>query len=677
MNRLAIVFSFVLPAIIGTTSTRAEERLNVVVMDPLAAPLACDCVGGYAQRDYGVLAKFVEKRIGRDIKVYFSDNLTKVAADIAKKKNGGKVDLIIGKRSLVEFDAAKCKLTVEPLAMLSGTDGKTTFTGLFVVPNKDKAKSLADLKGYRVLFGPEDSDEKHSAAMAALREAGIPVAEKPEIRFGCSESALEVIENKSKKPAVAVISSYAMALLEGCGTVDKGSLRLIGETKPLPFITVAATQSVDLQTRKKILDALLAVGENARLLKKMESKDGFVAISEGGDAKAKPAKISAAVQWPQWRGVRRDGIVERLPEKLPEKPKVLWKTALTGNGLSGVVVDQGRVIVADRDVTDCDDIFRCLDADSGEELWKLQYSAPGDMDYGCSARAAPLIHEGKVFLLGAFGDFNCVDIKTGKVLWKKNILREFGAKLVEWGMCASPLIVDGKLILNPGGKEASLVALNPDDGKVVWKTPGKRAAYSAFIVGTFGEVRQIVGYDSVSVGGWDPATGRRLWTLSPPEEGDFNVPTPIDLGGKLLLSTERNGTRVYAFDDEGKIVSKPMAVHEELAPDTSSSVLIDGKLFGCWLKMFCLDAENGLKEVWSAEDDVFDDYVCIFGSPDRIMVLGVEGELLLIGIDGGKYDLISRVEIVGGQSEVLSHPALVGNLLYVRDSDSIRCIELN
>src|SRR5207244_7778620 len=123
---------------------------------------------------------------------------------------------------------------------------------------------------------------------------------------------------------------------------------------------------------------------------------------------------------------------------------------------------------------------------------------------------------------------------------KKNILREFGAELVRWGMSASPLIVDGKLIVNPGAKKAAIVALDPADGKLVWQAPGKPAAYASFIAGRFGGIEQIVGYDAISLGGWDPATGRRLWFLFPPERGDFNVPTPVDLGGKLLLATENN-----------------------------------------------------------------------------------------------------------------------------------------
>ena len=90
------------------------------------------------------------------------------------------------------------------------------------------------------------------------------------------------------------------------------------------------------------------------------------------------------------------------------------------------------------------------------------------------------------------------------------------------------------------------------------------------IVGNFGGMRQIVGYDAVSLGGWDIADGHRVWTLIPPQKGDFNTPTPIAVDGRLLVSSENNGTRLYDFDDCGVICQEPVAEHCDLAPDAST-----------------------------------------------------------------------------------------------------------
>src|SRR6185369_473196 len=103
-----------------------------------------------------------------------------------------------------------------------------------------------------------------------------------------------------------------------------------------------------------------------------------------------------------------------------------------------------------------------------------------------------------------------------------------------WGMCSTPLIVDDLLIVNPGSANASLAALDGATGATRWVTPGLHAAYSAFICAEPGGRRQIVGYDRHSLGGWDVKTGKRLWKVVPPTEGDFNVPTPVAVDGGIV-----------------------------------------------------------------------------------------------------------------------------------------------
>ena len=255
MKTALVVASFFL--VLGR-SVVAEEPLVMLVMDPLAAPLACPCVEGHAQRKYDKLAEFLTKRLDRPVKAIFADGLGKALRGEAH----GHVDLIIGKQSVVKSDAREYRLPIRPLAMLTGKDGSTTLTGLFVVRARDPAKRLSDLQGYTVFFGPVESVEKHEAALAALRAAGVDVPKKPEVRGGCSDAAIEMVEDKENRKLAAVISSYAMPLLEGCNTVPKGALRMIGQTKPAPFITVFATDRMSEELGKKVQKALLALGQD-------------------------------------------------------------------------------------------------------------------------------------------------------------------------------------------------------------------------------------------------------------------------------------------------------------------------------------------------------------------------------------------------------------------------------
>ena len=392
-------------------------------------------------------------------------------------------------------------------------------------------------------------------------------------------------------------------------------------------------------------------------------------------APARPAP-EAPTPWADWRGPRRDGVVPSLPDSLPKAPRILWKRPLTGLGLSGIAATRRHVIVADKANGERDDVWRCLDADTGSPLWTLTYPAPAEMDHGNCPRAFPVIHGGLVYLLGAFGHLHCVRLETGEAVWQRHIIRDFGARLVTWGLSASPLAVDGKLIVNPGAKDASLVALDRRTGKTVWKSPGRPSAYASFIVATLGGVRQIVGYDATTLGGWDPATGRRLWELRPPEEGDYNVPTPIAIDGKLLVTTENNDTRLYGFDARGRIEPKPLAVNPDLGPDSSTPVVVGGLVFGCSSGLICLDARDGLKTVWKVEEPrVYDDYCSLIGAPGRVLITTARGELILIRA-ARRYEVLGRLRWAP-DAEVFAHPAPLGRRLYLRDQRAISCLLLD
>lgn len=271
-----------------------------------------------------------------------------------------------------------------------------------------------------------------------------------------------------------------------------------------------------------------------------------------------------------------------------------------------------------------------------------------------------------------------MELKTGKVLWEKELREEFKAKDErKWGVCSNPFLVDGKLIVNPGGKDASLVALEPKTGKVLWKTPGKPASYGNFIAGMFGGKKQIVGYDLDSLGGWDIDTGKRLWEIVPPRRGDFNVPTPIAVGDSFFVTTENNGSRLYRFKARGIIDPNPVAVNKQLAPDTHSPVIVGSRVFGIHQRMHCLDLKNGMKEIWSSDVDLFQSYGSIIATEERLMVFNLLGDVALLDAKSDKLRELGRWRLFPDEQTGYAHPALVGSRLYVRGNMSIVCIDLN
>ena len=263
------------PAITGEKTPSSEENqrmLSLIVMDPLAAPLSCPCVKGYAQRKYEKLGEYLEKSLGYKVNLVFSESLAKAVQD----DEGEHSYLIIGKDSVVRSDSKKLKMKVQALASLSDLQGKTTQTGLIVVPAKDPAQAAKDLNGYRILLGPSDCDEKHLAAITILKNAHIKLPEKLEISAACSDGACKILEFGKDVRGAAIISSYAKPLLQGCGTIKKGDLRVVAETKPVPFITAFASENLNPSERQRLTSALMNVGQNPELCLALESLVGFV-----------------------------------------------------------------------------------------------------------------------------------------------------------------------------------------------------------------------------------------------------------------------------------------------------------------------------------------------------------------------------------------------------------------
>lgn len=654
------------------TGLAEANALCVVIMDPLAAQLSCPCVKGYAQRDYTALAEHLEQALGRPVRLGFGSSLAAGLNAAGCKR----ADLVIGKDSVVRADGVAACMPLEPLCALTDTTGGCAMRGVFVVPADDVAESLEDVFDYVFLLGRPEHAEKHARALDALRAVGIPEPSTVREMDSCSDAAAEILEPEAPAQAVAVISSYAAPLLEGCGTVPKGALRVIGETSPVPFVTAFVPRDTAPPDRDAMAHALLDVASSAALCRRLESSRGFVRLTE-----------QAFGEWPGWRGPRRDGHAASLPPRLPTEPIVVWNRPLSRSGLGGIAASHCHVVFGDRDDADVQDVFRCLDAITGEPLWECAYDAPGSLDYGNSPRATPLLENGRAHLLGAFGDLHCVDLQSGEILWKRHLVRDFAVPkpaLSAWGYCASPLLADGRLIVAPGAPEAAVVALDPATGAELWRSPGLPSGYGSFVAAYPGGRGQVIGFDAATLGGWDIVTGKRLWTLKPDVGGGFNVPTPVVLPGhplRLLVSTETDGTRIYALGDDGQIAPAATMESTELASEMATPVVVGDRVFCVQDRLMDLDINAGLRSTPHEGGRFLDTYAAAVASRDSLLVIGNNCHLLLFDIGADGCRLVSSLAALEQSATapafpVYAHPALVGTRLFMRGCNEIACLEL-
>jgi len=271
MSQRNSLYTLILVLLITPSLFGQNESMTLVVMDPLCDRLACDCVEGYAQRKYEVLAEHLQKRTGKKVDVFWGESL-----EAALEETDKTADIIVGKHSVVKHNARAASLNIRPVAALTGKDGSTMQTGLIVVRRDDPAVTVADLTGYRIFFGPEECDEKSAAPMALLREHGVPVPGQREVFGACSQAATQLVELEPSVKAAAVISSYAEPLLEGCGAIEKGDLRVIGISEEVPFVTAFVRQDLPESLQKAIAKSLLEVGDHGEVVKALETQLGFV-----------------------------------------------------------------------------------------------------------------------------------------------------------------------------------------------------------------------------------------------------------------------------------------------------------------------------------------------------------------------------------------------------------------
>ena len=350
---------------------------------------------------------------------------------------------------------------------------------------------------------------------------------------------------------------------------------------------------------------------------------------------------------------------------------------MTGPALAGIAATRKYVVVPDKDRELTADIMRCFDAKTGAEVWKLIYDADYPLEYTNVPRATPVIRGDHVYLKGALGDLHCVELATGRVAWKLNFYDKFDVDLPKWGTSSPPLLVDGMLIVNPGAKTASLVALNAKTGEVIWKTPGHAAAYSAFVLAEFDGRRQIVGYDCAGLGGWDPKTGQRLWEITPGRRVDYNIGTPVILPTGILVATENNATRFYRFKD-GVPTKTPTMLNDDLAPDTCTPVVLDGRVFcSAYGELFCLDLKRDLKTVWSEQRDIFYEHTSLIAGNKRVLVWTTPADLLLLRADTDSFQVVSHLRPFGDDDvESMSHPAVIDSRLYLRNDEKLLCLDI-
>ena len=373
----------------------------------------------------------------------------------------------------------------------------------------------------------------------------------------------------------------------------------------------------------------------------------------------------------QWRN-NRTGVYneKRLLKSWPAKgPQLLWHYDGLGEGHSSVAIDTNKIYVTG--MTGSTGYLYVFDM-SGKLLDKKEYGKEWDESYNGS-RGTVTISEGKLYIYSGTGFLICMNQNTLDILWKKHIEADFGGKNIMWGVNESPLIVGEKVILSPGGTEHNVVALNKNDGSLIWSCPGEGSlsSYCSPLYIANQEVPQIVTTMVSHIVGIEAATGKLLWSHKYENNRKIHPNTPIYDGKDMLLVTNGydKGSMMLRLTNGGRSIEKVWTL-ADIDSRIGAMVKIGDYVYGSgdsnkfW---FCVDWKTG--EI-KYKDNSFPTGVVI-ANEDMLYCYSDKGDMALVKARPEKFDMISKFKITLGTDQHWAHPVIYQGVLYVRHGNTL------
>jgi outer membrane protein assembly factor BamB len=397
---------------------------------------------------------------------------------------------------------------------------------------------------------------------------------------------------------------------------------------------------------------------------------------------------AAPADWPQFRGPDRTdisadkGLLKEWPE---DGPPVAWKASGLGEGFSSVSVAGDRIYsMGDREDA-C--YLIALDRTSGKEAWSAKVGKTGGNYKG--PRSTPTVDGQRVYALGQLGDLLCCDVKTGDVIWKKNLVDDFKGEAGAWNYTESVLIDEGKVICTPGGQESSMVALNKNNGEVIWRgltNERDQAAYASPVVATIDGVRQYVQLLSKGGAAFAAKDGKLLWRFGVSgdrfEDNTANIPTPIVKGNRVFFCAGygRGGAMVEVKKEGSQFIAKELWFNNDVKNKHGGVIWLGKYLYGDTDDRglpWCANADDG-QVVWKKEKRSEGSGSAAVTAADGNLYWRYQNGIVVLAPATAKgYSETSSFKIPQGTDPSWPHPVVVAGKLYLRDQDTLWCYDVS
>lgn len=391
-------------------------------------------------------------------------------------------------------------------------------------------------------------------------------------------------------------------------------------------------------------------------------------------ASATNASDKSSHDWPQWRGPKRDGQVSgdpKWPDALNEgRLKQAWRVALEPS-YSGPVV-AGDIVITTETRDKKTEVVRALRTDTGSEIWKAEWEGAMSVPFfaksnGDWIRSTPAINDGRVYVAGMRDVLVCLDLATGKELWRVDFVKKLNSEAPTFGFVCSPLVAGEAVYVQAGG---GTVKLDKKSGKLLWRgfLDGggmNGSAFSSPVLATLGGREQLVVQSREKLGGLDPSSGSVLWETPVESFRGMNILTPVVFGGGVFTSTYGGRSLWLRIDGENGSLRATEGWSQNEQGYMSTPVIIDQHAYHHLRsqRLVCFDLRNG-EEKWTSSEK-FGKYVNLVAQGDRILALDERGLLYLIAAAPDQLRILSERKV--SDEETWAHLAVSGRDLFIRD----------
>jgi outer membrane protein assembly factor BamB len=410
----------------------------------------------------------------------------------------------------------------------------------------------------------------------------------------------------------------------------------------------------------------------------------YKTLEENRARQAKLAATSASPKtaqgvtnyWTGFRGPNRDGHYDEKPilTRWPKEGlRQIWRQPI-GGGYSSFIVADGRAYIIEqrRDR----EVVAAYAVSDGREIWTNAWPDKFEESMGREGpHATPTYDEGRIYATGGNGEFRCLDADSGRTIWRRSILAENHAEVPKYGEAVSPLIVEDKVIVLPGGTNGfSVAAYNKLTGAPIWKSQSDKQAYTSPMLVTLAGQRQVLIVSARNVMGILPETGQLLWHLPWVVENDNAIAQPVLLGTNRFLLSAGYGKGCTAFEvTQRNTVFEARQVWRNtfLKNKFSSSVLYEGCIYGLDDEtLACLDAASGELK-WKEGRFGYGQVLLASG---HLVILGGSGELALVKASPVAFEVLARFPALHGKT--WDHPAIADGRIFVRNAVEMACFDL-